>query len=127
MRTALAKIVGSGREWLRLARLLLVISILSGLVVSSALAVDDTVKPMPDGSKVECSESGQYCLCSGGQNSAACKEVKANCAPGSEFSCEGPWCGCNVPSNAKVSGGTKRAPGVPAGAEKLVDRFKRNK
>ncbi len=126
MTTQLAKIVGSGRWWLRVARLLAAIVILSGLAVASAQAKDDTVKTMPDGSRVECSDSGQYCLCSKGPNSAACKQVKTSCAPGSEFNCEGAWCGCNVPaSSSAMSGGTKRAPGVPAGAEKLVERFKR--
>src|SRR6267378_4333709 len=87
MTTQLAKIVGSGRWWLRVARLLAAIVILSGLAVASAQAKDDTVKTMPDGSRVECSDSGQYCLCSKGPNSAACKQVKTSCAPGSEFNC----------------------------------------
>ena len=130
IRVELGGAIRSPRSWRLSVGVLATLVLLTGWLASSAWAVDDRVITTTDGSKIECSESGQYCLCSGGKTSQACQKVLTNCAPGSEPDCEGHWCGCNVAPDSPILSGAAKIGGTtkaPAAAKKLVDRLQRKR
>ena len=127
IRAARSGTIRGARSWRRSVGVLATLVALTSWLASSARAVDDTVITTTDGSKIECSESGQYCLCSGGKTSQACQKTLTHCAPGSEPDCEGHWCGCNVTPGSPIFSGASKIGGttkLPAAAKKLVGRLK---